>query len=195
MYLQCNLNILGKREKDFTLHIYTKIILIITMAALSQLLAHIYTMTLVFFTILILELIIFVRSVTDTISDSGRTRPITTKQYLKLIDEKNPVSRFKTAAINPASFSDTCAVCLSAFEDGEEVRKLKCKHIFHKDCLDTWLQQDSATCPLCRNKVLPEEIVVKFRQHRNQQMEYEGSDEELIFLLSALHGNYIRRFL
>lgn len=160
------------------------------MAALSQILAHIYTMTLVFFTILILELVIFVRSLTDTISDSG---PITTKQYLNLIDEKNPVTRFKTASINPP---ETCAVCLSAFEDGEEIRKLKCKHIFHKDCLDTWLQQDSATCPLCRNKVLPEEIVVKFRQqHHNQQTEYEGSDEELIFLLSALHGNYIRRFL
>ncbi|XP_006354695.1 probable E3 ubiquitin-protein ligase RHA2B [Solanum tuberosum] len=165
------------------------------MAALSQLLAHIYTMTLVFFTILILELVIFVRSITETISDSGRGRPITTKQYIKLIDEKNPVSRFKTASINPDGFSDTCAVCLSAFEDGEQVRKLKCKHIFHKDCLDTWLQQDSATCPLCRNKVLPEEIVVKFRQHRNHHTEYEGSDEELIFLLSALHGNYIRRFL
>ncbi|KAM3290148.1 E3 ubiquitin-protein ligase RHA2B-like [Capsicum chacoense] len=160
------------------------------MAALSQLLAHIYTMTLVFFTILILELVIFVRVVTDTIYDSSRGRPITTKQYLKLIDEKNPVSLFKTAG-----FSELCAVCLSTFEDGEQVRKLKCKHIFHKDCLDTWLQQDSATCPLCRNKVLPEEIVVKFRQHRNQQLEYEGSDEELIFLLSALHGNYIRRFL
>ncbi|OIT28955.1 uncharacterized protein LOC107786351 [Nicotiana tabacum] len=164
------------------------------MAAVSQLLAHLYTMTLVFFTILILELVICVRSITDTIYDSG-DRPITTKQYLKLIEEKNPVTRFKTTAIKPAGFSESCAVCLSPFEEGEEVRKLKCKHIFHKDCLDTWLQQDSATCPLCRNKVLPEEIVVKFRQHRNQQSEYEGSDEELIFLLSALHGNYIRRFL
>ncbi|KAM3359783.1 E3 ubiquitin-protein ligase RHA2B-like [Capsicum galapagoense] len=105
------------------------------MAALSQLLAHIYTMTLVFFTILILELVIFVRVVTNTIYDSSRGRPITTKQYLKLIDEKNPVSLFKTAG-----FSELCAVCLSTFEDGEQVRKLKCKHIFHKDCLDTWLQ-------------------------------------------------------
>ncbi|KAJ8543723.1 hypothetical protein K7X08_025341 [Anisodus acutangulus] len=168
------------------------------MAAISQLLAHLYTMTLVFFTILILELVIFLRSITDTIYDK---RPITTKQYLKLIDQKNPVTRFKTTttagSINPTGFPETCAVCLSTFEEGEEVRKLiKCKHIFHKDCLDTWLQQDSGTCPLCRSKVLPEEIVMKFRQHRNgQQPEYEGSDEELIFLLSALHGNYIRRFL
>ncbi|XP_060184476.1 probable E3 ubiquitin-protein ligase RHA1A [Lycium barbarum] len=165
------------------------------MAALSQLLAHLYTMTLVFFTILILELVIFIRSITDAIYDSGRdkNRPITTKQYLKLIDEKNPVTRFK----NTTMTTSTCAVCLCTFEEGEEVRELiKCNHIFHKDCLDTWLQKDSATCPLCRSKVLPEEIVVKFRQHRNgQQTEYEGSDEEVIFLLSALHGNYMRRFL
>ncbi|MCD9639425.1 hypothetical protein HAX54_023940 [Datura stramonium] len=165
------------------------------MAALSQFLAHLYTMTLVFFTILILELVIFVRSITDTICDSGRGRPITAKQYLKLIDEKNPVSRFKSTSTSGAINPETCAVCLSVFEEGEQVRKLKCNHTFHKDCLDTWLQQDSATCPLCRCKVLPEEIVVKFRQQRNQQPEYEGSDEELIFLLSALHGNYMRRFL
>ncbi|EYU31056.1 hypothetical protein MIMGU_mgv1a021406mg, partial [Erythranthe guttata] len=44
-----------------------------------------------------------------------------------------------------------CRVCLSVYEEGNEVRKLKCKHTFHKDCLDTWLQQHhSATCSLCR---------------------------------------------
>ncbi|XP_050382541.1 RING-H2 finger protein ATL52-like [Argentina anserina] len=46
-----------------------------------------------------------------------------------------------------------CAVCLSVFEDGEEVRKLpSCKHSFHAPCIDMWLYSHS-DCPLCRTTV------------------------------------------
>lgn len=46
-----------------------------------------------------------------------------------------------------------CAVCLSAFEEGEEVRKLpRCKHSFHTPCIDMWLYSHS-DCPLCRAQV------------------------------------------
>lgn len=46
-----------------------------------------------------------------------------------------------------------CAVCLSAFEEGEEVRKLPgCKHWFHAPCIDMWLDSHS-DCPLCRTPV------------------------------------------
>ncbi|EYU31053.1 hypothetical protein MIMGU_mgv1a022441mg [Erythranthe guttata] len=75
-----------------------------------------------------------------------------------------------------------CRVCLSVYEEGNEVRKLKCKHTFHKDCLDTWLQQHhSATCSLCRRVILPEEEVVKHRDRRYWEY-YDESDEELIIL-------------
>nr|GLL32088.1 RING-H2 finger protein ATL1-like [Ipomoea trifida] len=44
-----------------------------------------------------------------------------------------------------------CAVCLCKIEEGEEVRDLRCNHIFHRDCLDRWLatgrtQVKSAAC-------------------------------------------------
>ncbi|KAK9274134.1 hypothetical protein L1049_018948 [Liquidambar formosana] len=45
-----------------------------------------------------------------------------------------------------------CAVCLSKFEDAEILRLLpKCKHAFHMNCIDQWLESHSS-CPLCRNK-------------------------------------------
>ncbi|XP_041003337.1 RING-H2 finger protein ATL52-like [Juglans microcarpa x Juglans regia] len=45
----------------------------------------------------------------------------------------------------------TCAVCLSEFEDGEELRTLPgCMHSFHVPCIDMWLYSHS-TCPICRS--------------------------------------------
>lgn len=50
-----------------------------------------------------------------------------------------------------------CAVCLSDFEDDEDLRLLpKCGHIFHPDCIDMWFHSHS-TCPLCRASLLPAE--------------------------------------
>ena len=159
------------------------------MAALSQFFSHLYTMTIVFFTLLLLEIVILVRSVTGIACNPDK-RLITRSQYLDLIEEKSPTIRYRSAIMQEML---ECAVCLSRFEDGEEIRKLQCKHIFHKGCLDMWLQQDCPTCPLCRRRVLPEEIVTKY--HLQNQVEYDGSDEELIFLLSALHGNNLYRFM
>lgn len=46
-----------------------------------------------------------------------------------------------------------CAVCLSVFEDGEEVRQLpRCNHSFHAPCIDMWLYSHF-DCPLCRASV------------------------------------------
>ncbi|XP_062216656.1 E3 ubiquitin-protein ligase Os03g0188200-like [Phragmites australis] len=43
-----------------------------------------------------------------------------------------------------------CAVCLTAFEDHDELRVLPaCCHVFHSDCINPWLA-GAVTCPLCR---------------------------------------------
>ncbi|KAK3163499.1 hypothetical protein QOZ80_1AG0004500 [Eleusine coracana subsp. coracana] len=48
-----------------------------------------------------------------------------------------------------------CAFCLSGVRDGDEVRELRCQHVFHRACLDAWLVRPRATCPLCRDRLLP----------------------------------------
>ncbi|XVF15123.1 hypothetical protein REPUB_Repub09cG0122200 [Reevesia pubescens] len=163
------------------------------MAALSEFFSRLYTMTIVFFTLLLLEVVILIRSITGGVCDSEK-RLITTTQYLKFIEEMNPTIRYsrRSSSRQVDQSNNECAVCLSELEEGEKVRKLKCKHTFHKDCLDRWLQQYWATCPLCRTKVLPDEIVANYHRLQNQ-VEYDGSDEEMIFLLSALHGNSLHR--
>ncbi|ERM95369.1 E3 ubiquitin-protein ligase RING1 [Amborella trichopoda] len=47
-----------------------------------------------------------------------------------------------------------CSVCLSEFNEGEEVRLLpKCSHAFHLPCIDTWLRSHT-NCPLCRAPIV-----------------------------------------
>lgn len=162
---------------------------------LSKFFSHIYTIFTLFFTLLLVEILILIRSFTRSVRKT-RSRLITTTQYLNFIEEKNPTISYKKNLLTKKSPSESkdCAVCLSDFEDGEMVRKLNCKHTFHRDCLDEWLQKYLATCPLCRTKVLPDEIVAKYQQQQNlQHLDYDGGDEEVVFLISLLHGSGVHR--
>lgn len=46
-----------------------------------------------------------------------------------------------------------CCICLSAYEDGSELRELPCGHHFHCMCIDKWLCIN-ATCPLCKFNIV-----------------------------------------
>ncbi|KAG5680682.1 hypothetical protein PVAND_010176 [Polypedilum vanderplanki] len=45
--------------------------------------------------------------------------------------------------------SEKCTICLSQFEIDNDVRRLPCMHLFHRDCVDQWLVT-SKHCPICR---------------------------------------------
>ncbi|KAJ3043646.1 E3 ubiquitin-protein ligase rnf13 [Rhizophlyctis rosea] len=51
--------------------------------------------------------------------------------------------------------SETCAVCLCEYEDGEMLRELGCGHAFHCECIDQWLTKQSSECPLCKIDATP----------------------------------------
>uniref|UniRef100_A0A1Q3F2M6 RING-type E3 ubiquitin transferase n=1 Tax=Culex tarsalis TaxID=7177 RepID=A0A1Q3F2M6_CULTA len=46
--------------------------------------------------------------------------------------------------------SEKCTICLSQFIPQEDVRRLPCMHLFHKDCVDQWLLTGTKHCPICR---------------------------------------------
>jgi hypothetical protein len=67
--------------------------------------------------------------------------------------DKNDLDKLKVDTyINFADTSrDTCSVCIDKFVPDDTCRELVCQHLFHKDCIDHWLD-DNISCPVCRTE-------------------------------------------
>ncbi|KAL8249251.1 hypothetical protein R6Q59_006119 [Mikania micrantha] len=106
-----------------------------------------------------------------------------------------------------------CTVCLSSFEDGQMIRALpSCKHHFHAECIDKWLESQSS-CPVCRHEVelvkptipsLPREPSVRFGERVGPPsapplehtvstgLAKEGTSDETVQSSSKLNGTNSR---
>lgn len=45
-----------------------------------------------------------------------------------------------------------CVICVEDFVEGDEVRRLPCGHIYHRECVDVWLLRSRACC-LCKRPI------------------------------------------
>jgi len=46
-----------------------------------------------------------------------------------------------------------CSICLCDLSNYEKVRKVKCGHIYHAECLEIWLKEEKI-CPMCKEFVI-----------------------------------------
>ncbi|KAJ6809234.1 putative E3 ubiquitin-protein ligase XERICO [Iris pallida] len=70
-----------------------------------------------------------------------------------------PVRYRPTGRPGCAQHAPDCRVCLCRFEPESLVSRLPCGHLFHRGCVETWLDYNhAATCPLCRTRMLPDEL-------------------------------------
>ena len=46
-----------------------------------------------------------------------------------------------------------CTICLKNYVDGEDSIALPCTHIFHADCIKTWVKEHK-TCPICKKDII-----------------------------------------
>jgi hypothetical protein len=51
----------------------------------------------------------------------------------------------------------SCCISFEDFEEGQEIYKLPCGHIF-SDSIFTWLKEESNKCPVCRHELSSKEI-------------------------------------
>ena len=64
--------------------------------------------------------------------------------------EKIPKMNFSDVNPDIKKLNDGCAICQEEFTDSDVIRHLKCDHIFHIECIDTWLTRENYKCPNCR---------------------------------------------
>ncbi|EXB78379.1 RING-H2 finger protein ATL1 [Morus notabilis] len=77
--------------------------------------------------------------------------------------------------------SVNCIICLDRIEESDEVRvPLSCCHVFHRECLDVWIDQGQGTCPLCRSKLLSSKN--HHHHHDNHDQDDQWRRERLIYL-------------
>ncbi|KAM3203610.1 hypothetical protein P3L10_031236 [Capsicum annuum] len=79
-------------------------------------------------------------------------------------DHELEVMHYEPESGSSNSDSVECAVCLCKIEEGEEVRELRCDHLFHRVCLDRWLGMGRMTCPLCRNHLKQPRLFANLHQ-------------------------------
>lgn len=63
-----------------------------------------------------------------------------------------PTERFAADEFAEKGYDGQCAICIAEFEHLEVIRVLRCKHVFHKECVDEWLSLNG-TCPICRAEI------------------------------------------
>ncbi|KAK9055256.1 hypothetical protein SSX86_026338 [Deinandra increscens subsp. villosa] len=108
----------------------------------------------------------------------------------RTIIESLPVFRF--GSLSGQKDGLECAVCLSVFDPSEVLRLLpKCKHAFHVECVDTWLDAHS-TCPLCRYRVDPEDIFLILGENQfSRENDIEtGEEREREVALRRVSGRH-----
>ena len=62
-----------------------------------------------------------------------------------------------TEYILPIDLNDgKCIICFDDLEEKEIGRMINCEHIFHKECINQWLNVKQ-TCPCCRTSIKKED--------------------------------------
>ncbi|XP_066395562.1 E3 ubiquitin-protein ligase EL5-like [Miscanthus floridulus] len=90
---------------------------------------------------------------------------------------------------------EECVFCLSGIEEGSEVRELRCRHLFHRACLDRWVRARpvAATCPLCRGRLLaspPWEVAGYYDDDFEEEGDEEAvEDSDMMLLMACVHSS------
>ncbi|KAG5378351.1 hypothetical protein IGI04_026193 [Brassica rapa subsp. trilocularis] len=76
------------------------------------------------------------------------------ESFLEEFRNRTPTVKFESLCKCKKQADNECSVCLSKFEEDSEINKLKCGHLFHKTCLEKWIDYWNITCPLCRTPLV-----------------------------------------
>lgn len=85
------------------------------------------------------------------LTDSPECRGSPSETYMEEFRSRTPTLRYDSLS---CTTKQECSVCLNEFKPDAEINHLSCGHVFHKSCLEKWLNYWNITCPLCRNHMM-----------------------------------------
>ena len=81
--------------------------------------------------------------------------------------DKNIIDNMEISIIKDVEKLDAdkkkCIICLEEYVNGDNSIALPCIHIFHANCIKTWLK-DNNSCPICKNEI----------KYENEELDVNG---------------------
>jgi len=74
------------------------------------------------------------------------------QEDINITMDKNDIDNLKILKYSQ-EFTTNCSICLMDVEKDNEYYQIKCNHIFHKKCLEKWLEEYNYVCPICRTEL------------------------------------------
>ena len=94
---------------------------------------------------------------------------------------KNVISDEGKQLLEPVRFSslDTeetkCTIMQDTFKDDTTVIELPCKHVFCEEAIMHWLENESASCPVCRTKLPSKEMRIEKDRNISESVESDNN--------------------
>lgn len=85
------------------------------------------------------------------------------------------------------SVEKNCAICLSNFDESDQVSGLPCSHLFHTECINQWLE-NTPRCPICRTDIHQLHPISEYNEigNRSGGLLYHGFWDVLMNKLRSL---------
>ena len=74
------------------------------------------------------------------------------QEDINITMDKNDIDNLKILKYSKESLTN-CSICLMDVCKDDYYYEIKCNHIFHKKCLEKWLEEYNYICPVCRTEL------------------------------------------
>jgi E3 ubiquitin-protein ligase RNF115/126 len=84
------------------------------------------------------------------------------QEDVKIVLNDTQFDNLETIKYEDLNKEHECLICLDKFNESDNIKKITCNHIFHNNCIKSWLCEESNKCPVCRievDKGNPKEII------------------------------------
>ena len=73
-----------------------------------------------------------------------------------------------------------CPTCLESFTSKNHTVTTECGHLFHEDCIQSWLETGKTTCPKCRMKISRKTLIRLFLSSCDEKSEVQEPKQKKV---------------